>query len=577
MSPDNRNMIAAMTLSLAILVFWQLFFVEPELEADRTAAIEAQQSQQLDAEGRPLPAQSAGLPSVAEPVDEAVVNAPRLVIDAPLIKGSLSLMGGRIDDIILPAYQQTQEADAQAVRLLRKLDDSLPYFAEFGWVGSADGAQNMPNEASIWSASHSVLSPDQPVTLSWSNGTGLAFERIITVNDDYLITITDKVRSDLDTQISLNPYGLVRRHGTPQTLGMYILHEGPLGVFDETLSEQDYSDLQEAGRDGISYATQTNGGWVGFTDKYWLAALIPSQMENVDFSMRALSGAQPRYQTDYLGQTMMLPAGGEISWSASLFAGAKKVDLLDKYADELGIKNFDLAIDFGWFYFLTKPFFYALTWIHSMVGNFGVAIIVFTILMRLAMYPLASKSYRSMGKMRELAPQIQAMREAAGDDRTKLNQDMMALYRKEKVNPAAGCLPILLQIPIFFALYKVLYVSIEMRHAPFFGWIQDLSAVDPTSIFNLFGLLPYSVDMLPQFLSIGIWPIAMGITMHLQMRMNPPPPDPIQAKIFQYMPIFFTFLLAGFPAGLVIYWTWNNLLSIAQQWWITYSMKKEKK
>ncbi|MGC6412958.1 MAG: membrane protein insertase YidC [Candidatus Puniceispirillaceae bacterium] len=577
MSPDNRNMIAAMTLSLAILVFWQLFFVEPELEADRTAAIEAQQSQQLDAEGRPLPAQSAGLPSVAEPVDEAVVNAPRLVIDAPLIKGSLSLMGGRIDDIILPAYQQTQEADAQAVRLLRKLDDSLPYFAEFGWVGSADSAQNMPDEASIWSASHSVLSPDQPVTLSWSNGTGLAFERIITVNDDYLITITDKVRSDLDTQISLNPYGLVRRHGTPQTLGMYILHEGPLGVFDETLSEQDYSDLQEAGRDGISYATQTNGGWVGFTDKYWLAALIPSQMENVDFSMRALSGAQPRYQTDYLGQTMMLPAGGEISWSASLFAGAKKVDLLDKYADELGIKNFDLAIDFGWFYFLTKPFFYALTWIHSMVGNFGVAIIVFTILMRLAMYPLASKSYRSMGKMRELAPQIQAMREAAGDDRTKLNQDMMALYRKEKVNPAAGCLPILLQIPIFFALYKVLYVSIEMRHAPFFGWIQDLSAVDPTSIFNLFGLLPYSVDMLPQFLSIGIWPIAMGITMHLQMRMNPPPPDPIQAKIFQYMPIFFTFLLAGFPAGLVIYWTWNNLLSIAQQWWITYSMKKEKK
>ena len=577
MSPDNRNMIAAMTLSLAILVFWQLFFVEPELEADRTAAIEAQQSQQLDAEGRPLPAQSAGLPSVAEPVDEAVVNAPRLVIDAPLIKGSLSLMGGRIDDIILPAYQQTQEADAQAVRLLRKLDDSLPYFAEFGWVGSADSAQNMPDEASIWSASHSVLSPGQPVTLSWSNGTGLAFERIITVNDDYLITITDKVRSDLDTQISLNPYGLVRRHGTPQTLGMYILHEGPLGVFDETLSEQDYSDLQEAGRDGISYATQTNGGWVGFTDKYWLAALIPSQMENVDFSMRALSGAQPRYQTDYLGQTMMLPAGGEISWSASLFAGAKKVDLLDKYADELGIKNFDLAIDFGWFYFLTKPFFYALTWIHSMVGNFGVAIIVFTILMRLAMYPLASKSYRSMGKMRELAPQIQAMREAAGDDRTKLNQDMMALYRKEKVNPAAGCLPILLQIPIFFALYKVLYVSIEMRHAPFFGWIQDLSAVDPTSIFNLFGLLPYSVDMLPQFLSIGIWPIAMGITMHLQMRMNPPPPDPIQAKIFQYMPIFFTFLLAGFPAGLVIYWTWNNLLSIAQQWWITYSMKKEKK
>ena len=577
MSPDNRNMIAAMTLSLAILIFWQLFFVEPELEAERAAAVEAQQSQQLDSEGRPLPVQSSGLPALNEAVDEEVVNAPRLVIDAPLIKGSLSLLGGRIDDIILPAYQQTQDADAEPVRLLRKLDDSLPYFAEFGWVAAANSQQQMPDEKTVWRASHSVLSPDQPVTLSWSNGTGLIFERVITVNDDYLINVTDKVRSELDTQISLNPYGLVRRHGTPPTLGMYILHEGPLGVFDETLSEQDYSDLQEAGREGISYATETNGGWVGFTDKYWLAALIPSQQENVDFSMRALSGAAPRYQTDYLGQTMVVPAGGEITWSTSLFAGAKKVDLLDKYADELGIKNFDLAIDFGWFYFLTKPFFYALTYIHSMVGNFGVAIIVFTIFMRLAMYPLASKSYRSMGKMRELAPQIQAMREAAGDDRAKLNQEMMALYRKEKVNPAAGCLPILLQIPIFFALYKVLYVSIEMRHAPFFGWIQDLSAVDPTSIFNLFGLLPYSVDMLPQFLSIGIWPIAMGITMHLQMRMNPPPPDPIQAKIFQYMPIFFTFLLAGFPAGLVIYWTWNNLLSITQQWWITHSMKKEKK
>ncbi len=319
---------------------------------------------------------------------------------------------------------------------------------------------------------------------------------------------------------------------------------------------------------------QKPGGWIGITDKYWLAALIPTQSETVDYSMRSLGGREDRYQTDFLGAAVQLAPGGSVSWSANLFAGAKQVALLDKYAEELNIANFDLAIDFGWFYFLTKPFFYAITWLNGLLGNFGLAILSFTVLMRLALYPLASKSYRSMGKMRELAPKIQQLREQAGDDRAKMQQEMMALYKREKVNPAAGCLPILLQIPVFFALYKVLYVSIEMRHAPFFGWIQDLSAIDPTSLFNLFGLLPYSTDFLPQFLNVGIWPILMGISMFLQMRMNPPPPDPIQAKIFQYMPIFFTFLLAGFPAGLVIYWTWNNTLSIAQQWWITRSMKK---
>jgi YidC/Oxa1 family membrane protein insertase len=292
--------------------------------------------------------------------------------------------------------------------------------------------------------------------------------------------------------------------------------------------------------------------------------------------MRYLAGQGDRYQTDILGAGQTLAPGQTISTTTSLFAGAKKVTLLDKYADELGIKNFDLAIDFGWFYFLTKPFFYAINWLYGMLGNFGLAIIAFTGLMRLVLFPLANKSYRSMGKMRELSPKIKKMREDFGDDRAKLNQEMMALYKTEKVNPAAGCLPILLQIPIFFALYKVLYVSLEMRHAPFYGWIKDLSAVDPTSIFNLFGLLPYSVDMLPSFLAIGIWPILMGISMAIQMRLNPPPPDPIQAKIFQYMPIFFTFLLAGFPAGLVIYWTSNNVLSITQQWWITSSMKKSK-
>ena len=328
----------------------------------------------------------------------------------------------------------------------------------------------------------------------------------------------------------------------------------------------------------LTFSPDQAGGWIGITDKYWLAALMPAQSENA-FTHAVLFFSDPDraggYLSDrYAGRALRLDPGQQINHTY-LFSGAKKVTALDRYAEDLNITNFDLAIDFGWFYFLTKPFFYAISWLFGMFGNFGLAIVAFTIVVRLALFPLANKSYKSMAKMRQLAPKIQQMREDYGDDRQRLNKEMMELYKREKVNPAAGCLPILLQIPIFFALYKVLYVSIEMRHAPFYGWIQDLSAVDPTSVFNLFGLLPYSTDFIPQFLSIGVWPILMGISMAVQMRLNPPPPDPIQAKIFQWMPVFFTFLLAGFPAGLVIYWTWNNILSIAQQWWITRNLEKQ--
>ncbi|MBL6622317.1 MAG: membrane protein insertase YidC [Alphaproteobacteria bacterium] len=574
MNMDNRNLIIAMALSMAILVFWQWYFVEPQLEAERQQA--EMLAEQRSSNGE-LPSPSASGQNAAMPgtiaADRPADTAARITIDAPSVTGSLSLQGGRFDDLTLLGYRTTQDAEAPDVALFRKQESELPYFAEFGWI-SSDAGQAAPSGQTIWQSADSLLSPGQPVRLRWNNGSGLLFEREITINEDYLITVTDRVSSNAAAPVVLNPYGLVRRFGTPSTLGIYILHEGPLGVFDETLDEQDYGDLKDAGSEGIKIDPERPGGWIGITDKYWLAALIPTQSETVDYSMRSLGGAGDRYQTDFLGAAVQLAPGGSVSWSANLFAGAKQVALLDKYADELNIANFDLAIDFGWFYFLTKPFFYAITWLNGLLGNFGLAILSFTVLMRLALYPLASKSYRSMGKMRELAPKIQQLREQAGDDRAKMQQEMMALYKREKVNPAAGCLPILLQIPVFFALYKVLYVSIEMRHAPFFGWIQDLSAIDPTSMFNLFGLLPYSTDFLPQFLNVGIWPILMGISMFLQMRMNPPPPDPIQAKIFQYMPIFFTFLLAGFPAGLVIYWTWNNTLSIAQQWWITRSMKK---
>ena len=583
MTPETKNLIAAMSLSLAILIGWQLYFVEPELEAERAAAQLAAQeadSQQpvrsggLNADGTPrLASEEAAAP---ESDNQDVDKGTRLVIDGPLIAGSISTMGARLDDIVLTSYFETQAEGSPPIKLLLPFDSEQPYFAEFGWV--ADGAANiaLPQADTIWSAASSAATTSSPLILNWDNGGGFLFQREIVIGQDYMITVTDSVTSTAQTAVTLNSYSLIRRHGTPTTDGLYILHEGPLGVFDGTLNEEDYDNLQDAGSGGLSYSPLEAGGWVGITDKYWLAALIPDQSNLHSFGMRYLRGQGDRYQTDILGAGQTLAPGQTISTTTSLFAGAKKVTLLDKYADELGIKNFDLAIDFGWFYFLTKPFFYAINWLHGMLGNFGLAIIGFTGLMRLVLFPLANKSYRSMGKMKELSPKIKKMREDFGDDRAKLNQEMMALYKTEKVNPAAGCLPILLQIPIFFALYKVLYVSLEMRHAPFYGWIKDLSAVDPTSVFNLFGLLPYSVDMLPSFMAIGVWPILMGISMAVQMRLNPPPPDPIQAKIFQYMPIFFTFLLAGFPAGLVIYWTSNNILSITQQWWITSSMKKSK-
>ena len=566
MSPENRNLIAAMSLSMAILIGWQVYFVEPELEAQRDAYNEQVTTQQTQ---KPQPDELSAVPAAPVTTD----SGTRIQIETANVAGSFSTMGARIDDIILTAYAETQEEGSDNIHLMLPFTSENPYFAEFGWVGAAGQQVNLPNENTIWSTDSQLLTPNNTVNLRWENGQGLTFTRTIAVNDDYLITITDKVVSNASQNVQLSPYGLIRRTGTPQTSGLFILHEGPLGVFDETLNEEDYGDVVDAGARGLLYTPEKAGGWIGITDKYWLAALIPDQKQQASFTLRALQGDVVRYQSDFLGQPVVLQPGAEISSTAHLFAGAKRVDLLDRYTEELGVPNFDLAIDFGWFYFLTKPFFYGLSWLFQYLGNFGLAIIAFTIGVRLVLFPLANKSYKSMGKMRELAPRVQKMREEYGEDKQRLQREMMALYKAEKVNPAAGCLPILLQIPVFFSLYKVLYVSIEMRHAPFYGWVKDLSDIDPTSVFNLFGLLPYSVDMLPQFLSIGIWPILMGISMAVQMRMNPPPPDPVQAKIFQWMPVFFTFLLAGFPAGLVIYWTWNNTLSVAQQWWITRNMK----
>ena len=571
MTPDTRNLIAAASLSMLVLVMWQLYFVEPDLEAQRAEYNAAQVQDDLPSTSPDQAGtNNATLGDIAErPVDDAM----RIAIETPLMKGSLTTKGARIDDVTLTAYQETLDEDADDVTLLRKISDTAPYFAEFGWIGDNTNVA-LPDASTIWSASSDILSPNNDVTLTWNNGEGLVFTRLLSIDEQYMITVTDQVTSELDDTLRLLPYGLIRRFGTPTTTGIYILHEGPIGVVDTTLKERTYDDLRD---EASAFTSEENGGWVGFTDKYWLTALVPAQSQKSNFSMRSLGGVEDRYQADYLGAPLVLSKGQTISYESHFFAGAKVLTMIDAYAEELNIPNFDLAIDFGWFYFMTKPFFYAINWLNGLLGNFGVAILAFTVFIRLVLYPLADKSYRSMAKMRALSPRLTKMREQYKDDRQKLNQEMMALYRQEKVNPAAGCLPILLQIPVFFALYKVLYVSIEMRHAPFFGWIKDLSEIDPTSIFNLFGLLPYSTTYIPDFLNIGLWPVAMGLSMFIQQKLNPPPPDPIQAKIFQWMPIAFTFLLAGFPAGLVIYWTWNNTLSIIQQWYITRRIEKAMK
>ena len=567
MNPDTRNLIAAICLSMSVLIGYQILFGEPTQQNVK------KEQQLVDKNNEP----SIELPkdnntSLTE-VTKKTRNIDRINIINNELQGSISLLGARIDDLVLKKYRKTLDPESDQIRFLKKIDEREPFFIQFGW--SSPNKNKVPNGNTVWKGSKSSIEPNNPVTLTWNNGEGLKFSQIISIDDNYMIKVIQKVKNETNNSVNLYPYGLIRRSGEPKTTDFFVLHEGPLGVFDGSLKEHSYSDLKETGQKGMSIKTEENGGWIGITDKYWMAALIPDQNTNSNFTFRYVNNSAS-YQTDFLGELSKIPANGEIEIVSRVFSGAKKLNLLDKYEEDLKIKNFDLAIDFGWFYFLTKPFFYALSWANNILGNFGLAILAITVVVKIIFFPLANKSYKSMARMRVLTPQLQQLRERFGNDRQKMNMEMMALYKREKVNPAAGCLPILVQIPVFFALYKVLFVSIEMRQAPFFGWIKDLSALDPTSIFNLFGLLPYSTDFLPDFLNLGIWPLLMGATMVLQQRLNPKPPDPVQAQIFAWMPVVFTFLLATFPAGLVIYWTWNNLLSIAQQWIITRKINKEK-
>lgn len=557
---DQKNFFIAIFLSLAILFGFQYFFSStPEKKPTQTTQQTA--------------SQPPSVPQVAHPKtrEEALKASPhRLLIQSGSVKGSINLEGVLFDDLTLVKYHETVAPQSPEIKLLSPQNSPHAYYARFGWT-APQGPLPLPTEKTLWQTNGLNLTPQTPVTLKWDNGQGLLFQQIIAIDEHYMFTITQKVTNAGTASVSLAPQGFLSRQGEPKSSGFFILHEGPVGVFDGKLYDPSYDDLTKTG----SLQNPKANGWLGITDKYWLTALVPDPKAMIASNYtRQGTGDNTLISALYQREPLTLAPGHSIEVTDHLFAGAKVLRLLDGYEETLGINHFDLAVDFGWFYFLTKPIFYALEFLKNFLGNFGLAILALTVAIKLLFFPLANKSYESMGRMKALQPEIEKVRERYADDRLKMNEKVMELYKKEKVNPMAGCLPMIIQIPVFFALYKVLFVSIEMRQAPFYGWIHDLSAPDPTTIFNLFGLIPWDP---PSFLMIGAWPLIMGGTMFLQQKLSPPPADPAQAKMFLLMPIFFTYLLAQFPAGLVIYWAWNNTLSIAQQWVIMKRAEKKKK
>jgi len=557
---EQRNLILTIVLCLAILLGWQ--FLWPNKQPIHPVA----QTQTAAQVNKDAPSPSGSAPTPAMPPENRLISllsAPRIKLATKDLKGSIALTGGRIDDIALTRYHETPDPTSPDITLLSPAAGTGAYYAEFGWVPGSDTKTALPGSDTPWTADSETLSPDHPVTLTWDNGQGLVFTRKFAVDDGYMFTITDKVENKGNAAVTLFPYGLLSRWGTPQLQNVYVLHEGPLGVLDGTLKEVKYKKLRE---DDHTVTEHSTGGWIGFTDKYWLTALVPDQAMQVDARMnwRQIDGTD-RYQTDWLGGGQTVEAGKSFETTSHLFTGAKELAALEAYGKQFDIPRFDLAIDFGWFYFLTKPFFYLLRYIHSQVPNFGIAILIMTVLVRGAFFPIAQRSFKSMNRMKKLQPEMKKLQEKYADDKPKLQQEIMGLYKKEGVNPVSGCLPVLLQIPVFFSLYKVLYVTIEMRQAPFFGWIHDLSVPDSTTLFNLFGLIPWTPPNV-SFLHIGVLPIVFGLSMFIQQKLNPQPADPVQAKMMAFLPLIFTFTMAGFPSGLIIYWTWSNILSIGQQW-----------
>lgn len=570
---ETRNLMIAIAIGLVFMTGWQYFYEMPLRARQAELAKQKRIEEVQTAPDAAAPTAGLAPPAVTRADVLAAKASEKLPISSPKLHGSLSLKGGRIDDLTLATYHETLDKSSPEVVLLSPSATAESYFAEFGWLPS-DTSTEVPGPETLWSADATKLAPDAPVTLNWVSPQGVAFSKQVSLDDQYLFTMRMEVKNTSTQPVTLYPYGRIQRNFNDDHKHFFILHEGPLGAFNSTLAEVNYKDLREEGAQSFD----SKGGWIGFTDKYWLAALLPDDSQTYSAKMQYLRNAQSNeklgvYQTDMRGQAVTIAPGESFSLTHRLFAGAKVVSVLDDYRARYNIPLFDRAVDFGMLYFLTKPIFTVLDFLFGFVGNFGIAILLLTVFIKALMYPLANKSYTAMSQMKVLMPKIKDLQERHKDDKMKMNTELMNLYKTEKVNPMSGCFPLLIQIPVFFALYKVLFVTIEMRHAPFYGWINDLSAPDPTNVFTLFGLIPWDA---PTALHIGIWPLIMCVTMVLQQRLNPKPTDPVQAKVIAYMPYVFLFMFAKFPAGLVIYWAWNNTLSILQQRVILHRVERKK-
>lgn len=559
---NQKNLLLAVIFSIAVLVGYDFFFApKKELQSNLNDLNNNTLPDKQDSESE--------APSISEKLSSKTTNSSfnekRVNFKSKRLEGSINLYGATIDEINLSDYFETINKEKK-IKLLQKENSSSPYFLRMGWA-STNKSLKLPNKDSLWK-SLTNENTNRTIQLEWNNNQGITIKREISFDENFMIKIEDTVFNKTGKSVELTNFSYIRRKNHRPANKFFILHEGPLGVFNDTLQEFSYDDIEEQ----KEIVESSTNGWIGYTDHYWQVAIFPETDEPFKARFKTLKNSKNSIQIDFINDNIkILKSGESLSVKSYVFAGAKEVPLIDDYIKNLNVNKLDLSVDFGWFYFLTKPLFYALNYLSVLFSNFGVGIIILTIFIRILLFPLANKSFKSMNSMRILTPEIKKLRERFKDDKQKMNQEMFALYREKKINPAAGCLPILIQIPIFFALYKVLFVSIEMRHAPFFGWIKDLSAPDPTSIFNLFGLIPFDT---PAFLTIGVWPLLMGLTMYLQQKINPPPPDPVQAKVFMMLPFIFTFLLATFPSGMVVYWTINNILSIGQQYILLEKQKK---
>ena len=548
---DTKNVIAAISLSAAVIILYSLFFA-PAVVDQKDIPNDKNITSENSSTDAPSLVQDEETIKISR--NDALKENERVLFENDKIKGSISLIGSSIDDLTFKNYTNTLNGDDNVI-LLNPKQSNNGYYVETGWATTNKNI-DLPNSKSLWSIEGSnKLTPSSPVILSWTNSQNIKFLKEISIDKQYLFNIKQTIVNNSDKTYNFYPYGQIIRNVAPDVTNFYILHEGLIGVFDDQLVEEDYDDIEEK-----KYSKNAQSGWLGITDKYWLTSLIPEK----DKSFRSDFDYKNKFRANFI-ETNATEVGANETKSNSIrvIIAAKEVNVIDGYAESENINKFDLAIDWGWFYFIVKPLFFAIQYFFNLAGNFGIAIIMITACIRLAFFPLANYSFRSMAKMKVLQPEMTRLKELHKEDKMKLQQEMMALYKREKVNPISGCLPIFIQIPFFFAIYKVLFVTIEMRHQPFFGWIKDLSERDPTSIFNLFGLIPWDP---PSFLLIGVWPCLMGVSMWMQQKLNPTPPDPVQAKIFMFFPLFLTVILAPFPAGLVIYWTINNILTMAQQY-----------